>query len=82
MIKTITKSYETRVCDICGQEADFTKRIEIRRCLLCGKDYCSNCEVKMNFISKTEGHFTLYERTLCKTHITDDLLMKLIKPEK
>ena len=79
MKKTITKSYETIVCDICGAEDDLLRRREIHKCLLCGQDVCSACEVYLRFSLEKNGHITYFEKKLCKKHLPAPLLDELVK---
>lgn len=74
MRKTITKSYETMVCDICGQEEDLTRRIGIAQCPVCKQDMCSYCSVFFSFWFKQDEKFFKSEGKVCKKHLPDVLI--------
>ncbi len=66
----ITKTVKVKTCDICNCREDEDEEV-IRRCSMCGKDFCCQCgEVYVGQIG-LEGYECL---TLCK-----NCLKKIVK---
>ena len=66
----VTKTVEVKVCDICGNREDVNDEV-VRKCKMCGKDFCSECgEIYTGQIGlKGYGYLSL-----CK-----DCLEKIVK---
>lgn len=75
-IKTITWKEEIRVCDICGQPEDPSKRLRIEVCSLCKKDICPYCGASVHFSRKLGGgEANAGVGFLCQAHLPRELFV-------